>query len=384
MLTRMTFLRFNSVNSGGDVLVAGGRALAIADARGRTWGGVWFRVADAEGALPLWRGLLPWFFASTLLLYGGTFGVLRRYVLQPVGALASAAQRVRGGDLGVEVDLPAHRDELADLMANFNHMSREVKDFHDHLEVQIDQATRAAFEAESAALRQRRLAAMGELAAGIAHEINNPLGGMINAVETLDRGKLEPDQTRRYLQLVRGGLERIQNTVASLLRFTPRASERVAVDLAGPVADAIELMGHAASRSGVEIRFENHAPGVCVMGSTSEFGQAILNLLSNALHAIEDRGSSGGLVEVQLARLGDELRLRVLDDGCGVPAGELEAMTDLFHTTKEVGRGTGLGLALVLSVVNEYGGRVHFKNRPEGGFCVDMILAVADLDGAGS
>ncbi|MCB9915737.1 MAG: HAMP domain-containing protein [Planctomycetes bacterium] len=229
------------------VPIAGGRAMAILDDRGRAWGGVWFRVGEAAGTSSLWT-LLPWFFGSTLLLFGGTFWVLRRYVLQPVGELAEAAGRVRRGDLGVTVELPPHRDELTDLMDTFNHMTAEVKDFHDHLEVEAHEARRAAFAAEAAALRQRRLAAMGELAAGIAHEINNPLGGMLNAVDVLDREGLASEKRARYHELLRGGLQRIQATVAGLLRFTPRAAPHAPLDLAGPVQDAIALMHHGRAR----------------------------------------------------------------------------------------------------------------------------------------
>jgi signal transduction histidine kinase len=365
------------------VMVADGRALPIVDARGRAWGGVWFRVEDVRGSLSLWQGLLPWFFASTLLLFFGTFSVLRRYVLQPVGELAAAAQRVRAGDLGVNVDLPAHRDELADLMATFNHMTAEVKGFHDHLEVEVDEAKRKAFEAEAAALRQRRLAAMGELAAGIAHEINNPLGGMLNAVDVLEREGLAPEKRARYLELVRGGLQRIQTTVAGLLRFTPRSATLAAVDLAQPVSDAVALLAHSARKQDIVLRFEDRSGGALVLGSVSELGQAVLNLLSNSMHAIEDRRHTepGGLIEVLLERSGAELHLTVRDDGCGVPADELERMTDLFYTTKEVGRGTGLGLALVLSVVSQHRGRVLFERRAAGGFSVELVLPVAPPEG---
>ncbi|MCB9915736.1 MAG: hypothetical protein H6828_11395 [Planctomycetes bacterium] len=108
----------------------------------------------------------------------------------------------------------------------------------------------------------------------------------------------------------------------------------------------------------------------------------MLNLLTNALHAIEDRqradGSSGGRIDVVLDRAGDELRLAVGDDGVGVAVEDLERMTDLFYTTKEVGRGTGLGLALVLGVVNQHGGRVHFERREPRGLVVEVFLALAE------
>jgi signal transduction histidine kinase len=360
-----------------EVAIAGGLALPIVDSKGRLWGGCWFQVTKSEA--PLWKGLLPWFFASTLLLFFGTFSVLRRYVLLPVGLLASGAQSVQRGELGNRLEVPQHSDELSDLIETFNKMSADVRGFHEHLEEKVEAATQKALLAEAAAMRQRRLAAMGELAAGIAHEINNPLGGMLNAVEVIDREDTPPEKRARYHELLRSGLERIQGTVAKLLRFTPREAELAPLELAEPVHDAIELVRHRAVKQGVQL-VERFAAGRCVvLGQRSELGQAVLNLLVNALDALE--GSPGtvesrgrGRIEVRLERGAQEVALSVIDDGPGVEEALLERVSDLFYTTKDVGRGTGLGLALVHNVVASHGGRVHLYNEPAGGLRVELVL----------
>jgi len=366
-----------AVERGETIESAGGVAMPVFDAHGDTWGGCWFRVDPQIDHAGLTRDLLPWFLASTLLLFLGTFVVLRRYVLQPVNRLAGGARALRDGDLAVRVELPRHRDELADLITTFNTMASEVRVFHEHLAVEVENATRKAYLAEAAAMRQRRLAAMGELAAGIAHEINNPLGGLINAADVLGRDTLTPEKRARYLELLRGGLERIQGTVSKLLRLTPRQAVLAPVSLDEPVRDAIDLVRHRAEKQGVLLTQRSDGASHVVQGLQSELGQAVLNLLVNALDALEERGP-GGAIEVGLERAGGEVVCRVVDDGPGVDPARLDSISDLFYSTKSADRGSGLGLALVHSVADQHGGRVHLQNGEGGGFLVELFLPAAE------
>ena len=347
----------------------GGLAIPIQDRFGKPWGGCWLSILPDPDATPVWLRLLPWFVGSTLLLFFGTFGVLHRYVLTPVGALATGVRKIRNNNFDEPVAPPKHHDQLTDLIDTFNRMASDVHGFNEYLEHEADAAKEQAFLAEAAALRQRRLAAMGELAAGIAHEINNPLGGMLNAVEVLERDSTDGVKRARYHELLRGGLQRIQGTVSKLLRFTPRQGELSPVDLHGPVKDAIDLVAHRAESQKVRVQFHHPSTPSLVMAQASEMGQAMLNLLVNALDAIESKGAEPdaegftGTIVVQLAEVDDRCVVSVIDDGPGVPEEELERAADLFYTTKEVGRGTGLGLALVHTVVAQHGGTVQMQNR---------------------
>jgi signal transduction histidine kinase len=356
-----------------------GQALPIIDDSGNVWGGCWVRIASNTESV--WLGLLPWFSLMTLLLFFGTFSVVRLYVLQPVRLLTAGARRVSDGESEFQVRVPRHSDELTDLILNFNKMSADVHGFQEHLANEVQAATEKATHAEAAAMRQRRLAAMGELAAGIAHEINNPLGGMLNAVEVLDRESTGPEKRRRYHALLQGGLERIQATVGKLLRFTPRTAELVPMDFGGPVRDALELVQHRAREQGVTLVEELPREPCIVLGQASELGQAVLNLLVNALDALEDK-QEGSRIEVSLQQKGSEVVLSVIDNGTGILAENLEHVADLFYTTKEVGRGTGLGLALVHNVVDAHDGKVVLRNEPRGGLWVELILPSSGALGA--
>jgi signal transduction histidine kinase len=384
-----------AIRSGRSVgAVEGGRAVPIEEDGGEVWGGCWYRAEEPLSTAGLARTFLFALAGSTLLLAVGTFAALRSLVLRPVEDLAEGARRVRGGDLTVRVEEPARRDELADLTRSFNQMTSTVHGFNARLEREVEEATRKARRAEQAAMRERRLAAMGELAAGIAHEINNPLGGLQNAVEVLEHGDPAPGKRARYFGLLRDGLGRIGETVGQLLRLTPRNAPAEAVDLAQVSGDAVALVRHRAEAAGVRLRIVMPdgsaatepipAGGVpAVVGSRSDLGQAVLNLLVNALDALEEEERAGGGVDVRLEVVEGAVRVAVVDDGPGVPEAELPRVSDLFHSTKEVGRGSGLGLSIVHGVVRAHGGSVELANEPEGGFRVELTLPREGAEDAG-
>jgi signal transduction histidine kinase len=379
----------------------GGTAIPILDPDGlEAWGGCWFAFASPEDAGRLTARLLPWCLVSTLVLTLLTFWLLQRFVLQPVEALVQGAKLVAAGDLAVRLAEPPRSDELSDLIRHFNAMTATVQRYTERMQEEVEAATGKMRHAESAAMTQRRLAATGELAAGIAHEINNPLGGLLNAVESLSRGDLPPEKRAQYHALLKNGLERIQSTVGQLLRFTPRSTKPAPMSLTTPILDAIALVQHRASKQGVAI--ELHAePEVRdrdavievwralppVIGEQNEIAQSVLNLLVNALDALEDAPSRRGRIDLTLSASGGELTLVVADNGPGVAPDELARVADLFYTTKEVGKGTGLGLSIVHNVIANHGGRVLLSSEPGRGFRVEIVLpqwrpSPRDADGA--
>lgn len=357
-----------AIQSRGTVQALGGRAMPIPwGGHDAALGGIWYRTqnerVDYRAVL---APMLPWFALSTLLLTAATFLALRRLVLDPVAQLAEGARRLRSGDFSVRLEVPTRRDELADLVRSFNAMSSTVESFNQRLSEEVRFATEKARTAEALAMRERRLAAMGELAAGIAHEINNPLGGLQNAVAELQRSGLAPARRAQYLDLLARGLARIGETVNRLRRFTPREAPFEAVDLVAVARDALELVQHRARRLSIELVLQAHQDVPTVPGVRNDIGQAVLNLLVNALDALEDGGSRdprGPRIELALRAEPQGVYLTVRDNGPGVEPELLDRVGDLFYSTKEVGRGTGLGLALVHSAVQRHGGHVRLTSE---------------------
>jgi len=368
----------------------GGTVVPIRDATGEVWGGCWFTLAPFQPPASPFEVILPAFLVSTVLMTLATVWILRRSVLDPVGRLAAASRRLAAGELSARAGPDLSAGELGELIRTFDVMAGQIEGFDAHRAREVREATEQVRRAEAAAMTQRRLAATGELAAGIAHEINNPLGGLINAVDALEKGQLSPAKSVQYYGLLRSGLERIRTTVGQLLRFTPRTARAVPLALVDPVLDAIALVQHRSNGLGVEIRLGDTAGRSDVdvidvlrslppvMGEPHELGQATLNLLVNALDAIETRtdGRRGGRIDVRIGRSGDHVVLVVEDDGPGVREEDLPRISDLFFTTKEVGKGTGLGLGLVHRVVRDHGGAVHLASQPGRGLVVEIQIPI--------
>jgi signal transduction histidine kinase len=385
-----------AIEIGQESEVAGGWVVPI-PIQGRNWGACWFRLPDEERILPLVQSLLPGFLVSTLLLSAATFLALRRLVLEPVAELHRAAQGLERGELSARVPLSSGAGELSELGAAFNRMAERMEGFSRELELQVEHATQQARLAERAALTQRRLAAMGELAAGIAHEINNPLGGLTNAVRALETKQLDPQRRERYLALLREGLERIRTIVARVLSTAPRPSQPRPVVLLEVARDALLLVAHRAREQGVALvlrlgarELEPEAAldvqdvaSTRVLGAHNELAQAVLNLLANALDALEGgvgaRLAERPRVELALEPHGGELWLSVRDNGPGAPAEALARARDLFFTTKEVGRGTGLGLSIVHAIAEAHGGRLVLESEAGAGFCATLVLPCGAL-----
>lgn len=376
------------MESGQRLAVAGGFAVPLV-VEGRTWGGLWFAPrldrTGADVSRLLWSG----FAVSTALLLIGTFAALQPLVIAPVRRLASAASRVTAGDLAARVETSDSGDEMSELLQAFNRMAERVETLTLDLETEVADALQLARKAEAAALIQKRLAAMGELAAGIAHEINNPLGGLQNAVRSLQSADVAPERRERYLRLLADGLERIEGTVAKVLRMAPRQTDAAPVDLREVVRDAASLVRHRVEAAGHGLvgtlcgtAFDPCAGGeldpndaLWVIGARHELGQAVLNLFANALDALDERVQTGpGRLEVALDRRGRDVLLEVRDNGPGARPEDLDRLTDLFFSTKEVGKGTGLGLAIVHNVIDTHGGRLELAAPARGGFVATCVL----------
>ena len=388
---------------GRSVSVAGGLASILRTPDGEPWGGAWVVSELPVGDTSWLRWMLPWFGLSVLLLTALTYVVTDRLLLGPLRRLSLASDRVARGDFTVRVPEEGRRDELGRLERTFNSMTAEVEGFGSRLKREVDEATAAVRRAEAAATTQKRLAATGELAAGIAHEINNPLGGMLNAVEVLERGEQTPEKRRQYLELVRHGLERIQRIARGVLLLAPRSPRTGPVDLAATLEASLGLVRHRLESQGVEVwvgvGIEGsggegepwpYGPGALqderlewppFEGQGDELGQGWLNLWVNSLDALKAaQPGGGGRMGLRVERTGAKLRLLFWDSGPGVPADVLPRVADPFFSTKEVGEGTGLGLSFLHQVIAAHGGTVSLESEPGKGFrvLVELPLGVAE------
>jgi signal transduction histidine kinase len=316
--------------------------------------------------------------AGVLALSLVSWLLVSRWVVQPLKQITEAADRFAAGDYRQQVLRRGADDEFDRTIDAFNRMAAEIAEYQGHLEDRVLGAVARVRKAEQHLTIAQRLAATGKLAAGVAHEINNPLGGMRNAVRALSRGDLPEAKAAEYLDLIADGLARVEETVKKFLSFTPRQVEPRPTDLADVARKAIALARHRAERKQVAFEEDFPAEPATVYGDPHELVQVALNLLLNAVDAVPGDGS--GRVRTSVRAEGGELVLAVADNGVGMTPEEQARCFDLFVTTKEPGEGSGLGLAVVHSVVTNHGGRVEVESRPGAGATFRVCLPTASRD----
>ncbi|MHC4779821.1 MAG: sensor histidine kinase [Planctomycetota bacterium] len=297
---------------------------------------------------------------STVVLIGATYLLLDRRVLNPLGLLVDASSRVAEGNLRSEVPGAGGGDEMARLVTAFNAMMREVQDYRDHLDKRVEEEKARVAAAQRRLAIAQRLAATGTLAAGIAHEVNNPLGGMINAARRIIDKKVGEGRAKEYMGLILEGLIRVQDTVKKILQFTPREVHPQPVDIRAVCVKAIDLVSHRLERKRIEVATELSKELPKIFGDPSELDQVLINLLINAVDAIEE---PGGRIEIRGKLREGKLEIEIADTGSGMTEEQIQKAFDLFYTTKEVGKGTGLGLAIVHNIIENHNGRMEIRSK---------------------
>jgi signal transduction histidine kinase len=219
-----------------------------------------------------------------------------------------------------------------------------------------------------------KFAALGRLSAGVAHEINNPVGGILTCLETMKEMEPGSERYQDYLALVRSGLERIGKIVGQLLRFSRHpTAERREVDLNETLREAVVLSGFDDRKKNVEVLRE-FGPIPKVLGDPDLLHQMFLNLVLNAFQAIPE----GGRVTLRTYYIHGRVGASVSDTGAGLPEEHLDRIFEPFFTTKDVGVGTGLGLSVALGIAESHGGTIEAENLTGAGARFTVWLPPAE------
>jgi len=204
-------------------------------------------------------------------------------------------------------------------------------------------------------IHSERLSAVGQLVAGVAHEINNPLQSVIGVTELLLESETRAD-IRRDLDQVRAGGHRAARIVKSLLTFARRsASERAIGNLNEMVQSTLELRAYELKNANIVVHEQYVEPAPLVLINSDEIRQVVLNLILNAEQAMKGAGQ-GGVMTLRTGTTGDSAFLEIADDGPGVPVAERGRIFEPFFSTKGVGEGTGLGLSISLGIAEAHDG----------------------------
>lgn len=220
---------------------------------------------------------------------------------------------------------------------------------------------------EEQLIQAEKLAAMGQMLAGVAHELNNPLTAILGASE-LVRDRPGVDETiRKQLEMTHRQARRAARIVQNLLEFSrPASPQKKALDLNAVIDRTLQLHEHSLRRNAVEVDFRPSQGLPPVVGDANQLIQVFLNLISNAEQAIREVRPSGR-IQIRLGQEGKLVLATVQDDGAGISPEVLPKLFDPFFTTKRPGGGTGLGLSICLSIIREHGGDIEAETLPAGG-----------------
>ncbi len=300
----------------------------------------------------LW--LLAVFFVATVAT-GVLLGTL--HVARPISRLLDGVRHAREGDFKAPV--PAGRnDEIGELVDEFNAMLRALADARAKTETETEARTRL----EQGLLRVDKLVTIGQLSAGLAHEIGSPLQVMSGRASVL-LDHADPEVRRQAESLI-AQCDRIARIVEQLMSFGRKKAATIApCDLVQPVRAVIDLLAAEARKRGVKLVLETDDASHQIAADADQVQQVALNLVKNALAVTK----SGGTVIVRIDRDGHLVRLGVRDTGPGIPAEAQGRVFEPFFTTRASEGGTGLGLAVVRSIANEHHAKIDLRSEPGTG-----------------
>ena len=331
------------------------------------------------------------FTSLAVLLVGLCAAVFtRRFVTKPLSRLADATRHVAEMQLDRPIALTSS-DELAELARSFNEMRRrlaeamaEINGFTRSLEDKVEERTEQLRLVQQKLMQADRLASLGQLAASVAHEINNPLSGVLNLSMLMQRivkedgiPKGREAEFRGYLEQVVAETSRTGRIVSDLLAFSRRSSpHRASADLNVVVGTTLSLVSHKLKLMNVEVECALDAALPHILADGSQLQQVVMNLVLNGAEATRKKGSGHLRVTTRSVLPEDEVVLEVKDDGEGMSPELKDRAFEPFFTTKEEGKGVGLGLAVVYGIVQAHGGDIEVESTPGSGTLFRVTLPV--------
>ena len=319
----------------------------------------------------------------------------RRFVSRPLQQLVKGAQAISQMDLdrpieaadgSIEIERLAHAFEL--MRVNLKSSRDEILQFTQTLESKVAERSRQLQSAQQKLQTNDRLASLGQLAASVAHEINNPISGVLNLSMLMQRILKEDGipagrvaEFRKYLTQVTQETTRVGHIVSDLLSFSRRGKpQRTEADLNRLIRSTVSLVDHKLKLANMALELKLASSLPHVLCDAGQIQQVVLNLVLNAAEAMQTHGAGTVTVETQAGEDGKSVVLSVSDAGEGIPPELLPRIFDPFFTTKSDGKGVGLGLAVSYGIVQAHSGEIEVRSRPGEGtvFTVTLPLQSAE------
>jgi two-component system, NtrC family, sensor kinase len=411
------------VNREGEKLVAAGFAedhegYALSGAReaavtgmgshhfsGTTWGVIWLGKRDLwissplsfegrlQGGMNLSCSLVPvyetlrnsqkvillYIFLDTLVLVLVGLVLLSRIVVKPIHQLLHLTAGYKEGDEVPAVE-SGSTNEIGELSRSLHNMLRRLdenkKELRDHI-ASLEKANEELRHAQDEIIRSEKLASVGRLAAGIAHEIGNPIGIILGYLDLLRSGDIGEAEKWDFLARIESEITRVNQIIKDLLDFSrPSSGELVRTHVHEALQNTVSILAPQPIMESIQSRIELTAPDDVVLADPNRLQQVFLNILLNSADALADEEKRGKekTLTIRSENSGEHIRIAFIDSGPGIAQNELAHIFDPFFTTKEPGRGTGLGLSVCYRIVESLGGTIKAENAPGRG--AEIIVSI--------
>ncbi len=329
----------------------------------------------------------------TLLVMVGVFLILGIFgafvfsyiITNPVKAISNSADRIDLEQLGNNEFsrfsirnrslfkfgfLFKAEDEIDLLAEKFNNMLERLEKTYTELK-----------HAETSLIQSEKLASIGTLVSGLAHEINNPVSGIQNCLKRMEKDPSNTEQNAKYIKLMKDAADVIEKVIRELLNFS-RKEQLVfqKTDLYDLIEKSLILVGHRLEKERIELNKFYNSPNFYITGSLHHLEQVFVNLLLNSIDAITERRKSDqertDYIKISIAKINNEVEIIFEDSGIGIKESDLNQIFDPFYTSKETGKGTGLGLSVSYNIIRQHNGSITVESIFKEGTKFKLILPI--------
>jgi signal transduction histidine kinase len=360
-------------------------------------------------------------FQSIVLIIFGSF-LLSRVLVKPIKDLVRLTQKISGGDFSQKIEVTAI-NEIGQLIGSFNRMVERLKENQESLEnylESLESTNKQLKQAQEELIRTEKLASIGRFAAGVAHEVGNPLGAILGYVSILQKEGIDHEESKDYLKRIEKEIDRISRIVRELLDFArPSKFEIKEVEVNKVIESALSLLSYQKNFKNIETQLDLQPNLPMIQGDDSQLSQVFINIILNAIDAMPNGGTltiqtgthvvenldvdrlqgiytrrrKSDPMESDYSRMrksdplaallkkfseGDRLvKIRISDTGVGIKKEDLENIFDPFFTTKAPDKGTGLGLSISLRIVESLGGEIRVESEVGKGTTFEVYFPAA-------
>jgi len=356
-----------------------------------------------------------------VLIVFGSF-LLSRVLVKPLKDLVRLTQKISEGDFSQTIEVTS-KNEMGQLISSFNRMIEKLRENQESIDnylKSLEMANKKLKQAQEELIRTEKLASIGRFAAGVAHEVGNPLGAILGYTSILEKNEIDREESKDYLKRIGKEIERINRIVRELLDFArPSKFEIKDIEVNKVVENTLSLLSHQKNFKNIETQLELQPDLPMIKGDESQLSQVLINILLNAIDAMPN----GGNLKIQTENLvadnlfGDEfqplyprrrkadptesdysrmrkpdplssllskfsrgdslIKITISDTGMGIEQEHLEKIFDPFFSTKDPDKGTGLGLSISLRIIESMGGKISVESEVGKGSTFEIYFPVA-------